>query len=122
MVTRRVALFAGFLLCTLPFSSRMTLSSTPSAAPASFGQDMNFTLQGKITEKTANKLTVSGDSNIIFHVLFNDKTVIKKKDGSAGTAQDLHIGLTISVAGDLAESGEITAAKIEIEGDGSGKQ
>jgi len=79
-------------------------------------------LEGKITEKTAGKLTVSTGENMIFHVLYNDKTEIKKKDGSPGTAQDLHTGLRISVAGDLAESGEITAKKIEIEGEGSGKQ
>ena len=52
---------------------------------------------------------------MIFHVLYNDKTEIRKKDGSLGTAEDLHTGLTISVAGDLAESGEITAKKIAIE-------
>ena len=54
----------------------------------------NFTLEGKITEKTAGKLTVSTGENMIFHVLYNDKTEIKKKDGSPGTAQDLHTGLT----------------------------
>jgi hypothetical protein len=80
---------------------------------------MDFTLEGKITEKAAGKLTVSGGENIIFHVLYNDKTEIRKKDGSPGTAQDLHIGLRISVAGNLAESGEITARKIDIEGEGS---
>jgi hypothetical protein len=121
MVTRRVVIFAGLLLCTVPFS-RTVLSSTPSAVPTSFAQDMNFTLEGKITEKTANKLTVSGGDNVIFHVLYNDKTEIRKKDGSPGTVQDLHIGLTISVAGDLAESGEITAKKIDIEGEGTQKQ
>jgi len=83
---------------------------------------MNFTLEGKITEKTAGKLTVSSGENIIFHVLYNDKTEIRKKDGNPGAAQDLHTGLRISVAGDLAESGEITAKRIEIEGEGSEKQ
>jgi hypothetical protein len=120
MVTRRVAVLAGFLLCTLQLSAT-TLSSPPSAVPTPSAQDY-FTLEGKITEKTAGKLTVSTGENMIFHVLYNDKTEIKKKDGSPGTAQDLHTGLRISVAGDLAESGEITAKKIEIEGEGSGKQ
>ena len=59
---------------------------------------------------------------MIFHVLYNDKTEIKKKDGSPGTGQDLRTGVKISVAGDLAESGEITAKKIEIEGESSDKQ
>jgi hypothetical protein len=81
-----------------------------------------FTLEGKITEMTEGKLTVSGGQNMIFQVLYNDKTEIKKKDGTPGTAQDLHTGLRIAVEGDLADSGEITAMKIEIEAEGSQKQ
>ena len=121
MVTRRLAIVFGLLLCALLFSVS-SWPSPPMAAPASSAQEMNFTLEGKITEKSEGKLTVNSGENIIFHVLYNDKTEIKKKDGSPGTAQDLHVGLRISVAGDLAESGEITAKKIEIEGEGSGKQ
>jgi hypothetical protein len=83
---------------------------------------MNFTLEGKITEKAAGKLTVSSGENMIFHVLYNDKTEIKKKDGSPGNAQDLKIGVNISVAGDLAETGEITAKRIEIEAQAPEKQ
>jgi hypothetical protein len=118
MVTRRVAVLAGFLLFTLQLS-RTTFASPPSAVPIPMADDMNFTLEGKITEKTAGKLTVSSGENMIFHVFYNDKTEIRKKGGSLGTAEDLHTGLTISVAGDLAESGEITAKKIEIEAGGS---
>jgi len=122
MVTRRIAVLIGLLLLTLQLS-RTTFASSPSAAPTLAPQDENnFTLEGKITEKSAGKLTVSTGENIIFHVLYNDKTEIKKKDGSPGTAQDLRTGLRISVAGDLAESGEITAKKIAIEGEGSQKQ
>lgn len=123
MTTRRAVVLAGFLFLTLQFS-RTVLSSTLNAMPNRSAQDdMNFTLEGKITEKSAGKLTVSSGENMIFHVLYNDKTEIKKKDGSAGTGQDLRTGLTISVAGDLAESGEITAKKIAIEaGEGSEKQ
>lgn len=117
----RCVILAGILVCTLPFS-RATYASSARALHSPAAQDMNFTLEGKITEKTAGKLTVSSGENMIFHVLYNDKTEIKKKDGSPGTAQDLRIGLTISVAGDLAESGEITAKKIAIEADGSEKQ
>jgi len=120
MITRRVAVLAGFLLCTLQFS-RMAFASPPSAVPIPSGQDTNFTLEGKITEKSAGKLTVSSGENMIFHVTYTDKTQIKKKDGSPGTAQDLHTGLRVSVAGDLTESGEIKAATIEIEGEGSEK-
>jgi len=121
MAMCRVVL-AGCLFCAWPaFFWSSALS--PSAPAAYQGNDeMNFTLEGKITEKTGTKLTVSSSDNIIFHVVYNDKTEIKKKDGSAGTGDDLHTGVSISVAGDLAESGEITAKKIAIESDGSGKQ
>ena len=122
MVMRRIAVLTGFLLCAWQLSLT-TLSSPRSAVPTLSAQEGNyFTLEGKITEKTAGKLTVSTGENMIFHVLYNDKTEIRKKDGSPGTAQDLHTGLRISVAGDLAESGEITAKKIEIEAEGSEKQ
>jgi len=120
MVTRRVAVLAGFLLSVLQLS--LTSFILPVwAACAPQADDMNFTLEGKITEKSAGKLTVSSGENMIFHVLYNDKTEIKKKDGNPGTDRDLRSGVTISVAGDLAESGEITAKKINIEGEGSQK-
>ena len=122
MVTRRVLALASFLLLTLQFSGT-TLAFPSHAMPTASAQDdSNFTLEGKITEKSAGKITVSTGENMIFHVLYNDKTEIKKKDGSAGTGEDLRTGLKISVAGDLAESGEITAKKIAIEGEGSDKQ
>ncbi|MGO8788252.1 MAG: DUF5666 domain-containing protein [Terriglobia bacterium] len=122
MTTRRVVVLAGLLFLTLQFP-RIVLSSPLNAMPKRSAQDdMNFTLEGKITEKSAGKLTVSSGENMIFHVLYNDKTEIKRKDGSPGTGQDLRTGLTISVAGDLAESGEITAKKIAIEGEGSEKK
>lgn len=122
MVARRVAFLAGFLLLTLQAPS--AIGSSPGCAiPSAHAQgDMNFTLEGKITDRAEGKLTVSSGENMIFHVLYNDKTEIKKKDGSPGAAQDLRTGLTISVAGDLAESGEITAKKIEIEGEGPDKK
>lgn len=110
MVIRRVAILAGFLL----LGSQLTFLF-PSTAPVPAADEMNFTLEGKITAMSEGKLTVSSGENMIFHVLYNDKTEIKKKDGSPGTPRDLHTGLTISVAGDLAESGEITAKTIEIE-------
>ena len=121
MVIRRVAVLAGLLLCACQFSPTL-FASSPRAIPTPSAQESDFTLEGKITEKTAGKLTLSSGENIIFHVLYNDKTEIKKKDGSPGTAQDLHIGMKIYVTGNLAESGEITARKIDIEDEGSEKQ
>jgi hypothetical protein len=120
MLTRCLVV-AGILFCGLPLASP-AISSPASAVSARAAQDeMNFNLEGKITEKSAGKLTVSSGENIIFHVVYNDKTEIHKKDGSAGTGDDLRIGIKIAVAGDLADSGEITAKKITIEGDGAEK-
>ena len=78
-------------------------------------QDTNFTLEGKVTERAEGKLTVSTEENIIFHVAYGEKTEIKRKDGSAGTEKDLQKGVKIRVEGELAESGEINAKKIELE-------
>ncbi len=76
-------------------------------------QEMNFTLEGKITKLAPGKLTVSGEGNIIFRVAYNEKTEFKRKDGSAGSSKDLQAGLTIRVEGDLTESGEVSALKIQ---------
>ena len=121
MIIRRTAFLAALLLCLLPLC-RATFSAVAPPLPAPSAQDSDFTMEGKITDKSAGKLTVNSGDNIIFHVLYNDSTEIKKKDGSPGTAEDLRIGVKVSVAGSLAESGEITAKKIEIEADGADKQ
>ena len=113
MVTFRADTLAGFLLGAIMLAGSFLASRA--ASPPSPGQDSDFTLEGKITDKTGNKLTVSTGENIIFHVVYTDKTDIRKKDGTAGSGADLHTGVTISVAGSLAESGEITANKINIE-------
>lgn len=78
-------------------------------------QEPSFTLEGKVTEVVKDRLTVSTEENIIFHVRVGDKTDIKRDDGSAGSAKDLQPGIRVKVAGDLQESGEITAQTIEIE-------
>lgn len=113
----RAAIFASLLLCTLQISrsaSALPRFAGPALAPQ---DDMNFTLDGKITQKSAGKFTVTSGENMLFHVVYNDKTEIKKQDGSPGTDQDLRVGASVSVAGDLAESGIITAKKIDIKGE-----
>jgi hypothetical protein len=120
MMMRRVAMLAVLLFCLSPVCL-VTLSAFPPLATPS-AEDSDFTMEGKITDKSAGKLTINSGDNIIFHVLYNDNTEIKKKDGSPGTPEDLKIGVKISVAGNLAESGEITARKIEIEADEAVKQ
>ncbi len=102
------ALLVGFALPLVP-----TNESVPRLGLA-LAQEMNFTLQGKITQHTGEKLTVNTEGNIVFRVTYNEKTEITRADGSAGSSQDLRVGKIIHVAGDLQESGEIIAHKIEI--------
>ena len=94
-------------------------SATPSLADAHSvllrAQAMNFTVEGKITRHDPGKLTISSGENIIFHVRYDDKTDIKKSDGSPGTAKDLRVGVAVRVEGELTEAGEIIAARIEIQ-------
>jgi hypothetical protein len=77
-------------------------------------QAMNFTVQGKITQLSSRTITLNTGENIIFRVRYDDQTEIKRADGSAGSAKDLHVRLTVTVEGDLTESGEIIAKRIEI--------
>jgi len=79
-------------------------------------------VEGKVTRQTPGKLTLSTEQNIIFHVRYDDKTEIKRKDGSAGSAKDLRVGVRVMVEGDLTESGEIIALRIELEGDANSKK
>jgi hypothetical protein len=76
---------------------------------------MNFTVEGKITRQSPGKLTIHTGENILFHVRYDDKTDIKKSDGSSGTAKDLRVGLLVRIEGELTEAGEILAQKIEIQ-------
>lgn len=120
MVTRRFAVLAALLLCTLPICRPLLFSApAPLAAP---GQNDDSTMEGTITEKSAGKLTINSGDNMIFHVLYDDKTEITKKDGSPGTDRDLRSGVTISATGPFLESGAIAARKISIEADGSEKK
>jgi hypothetical protein len=79
------------------------------------GQAMNFTVEGKINTLDHNKLTLNTEENIIFHVSYNDKTEFKSDDGSPASSKDLRVGLRIKVEGDLTESGEIVALRIELQ-------
>ena len=42
-------------------------------------QDSDFSMEGKITDKSAGKLTISSGDNIIFHIVYNDTTLINKR-------------------------------------------
>jgi uncharacterized protein DUF5666 len=99
------------LLAALLTLGAALINATPAQG---FSQESSFTLEGKISEKAGDRLTISTTDNIIFHVRYDDKTEIKRADGSAGTTTDLKVGQTVAVAGELTESGEIIAKKIEI--------
>ena len=81
------------------------------------GESSNFNLEGKIVKVEAGKFTVSTQENIIFHVRYDDKTDIKHSDGTAGSSKEFKAKVSVKVEGDLTESGEIVAKKIEIEQD-----
>jgi hypothetical protein len=79
-------------------------------------QAMDFVLEGKITRKVQDKLTVNTGQNILFTVRYSDKTEIKKSDDSAASPDDLKVGIKIRVMGELTESGEVLAARIILQG------
>ncbi len=114
MTGTKILMFAFLASLSLGPAGNISRSSgRPGALLAP--QESSFTLEGKVTEFVIDKLTVSTEDYIIFHVRVDDKTDIKRDDGSAGSAKDLHAGIRVKVEGDLEESGEIKAQKIEIE-------
>ncbi len=80
-------------------------------------QATNFTLEGKITAHAPGKITVSTEENILFHVRYDHKTEIKRLDGTPGSAKDFRVDVKVKVEGELTESGEINAQKIELQRD-----
>jgi hypothetical protein len=76
--------------------------------------ESNFTLEGKVTQKSAGKLTISTEENIVFHVRYDEKTDIRLKDGAQGSDKDLKTGLTVTVQGEFNQSGEVVAHKIQV--------
>lgn len=96
--------------------------AVPAPRPTAAQDAMNFTLEGKITKHAGQKLTLSTEGNIVFHVIYTDKTSIQRKDGSVGTAQDLQVGTRIHVDGDLTEAGEVVAQKITLQSQPAGEK
>ncbi len=119
-----MAVHSMVVVLALALGSVPSLGGAPSSpnAQASPPQEMPFTVEGKITQLSSNTFTVNSGENIIFRVRYDDKTEIKREDGSAGSAKDLHVGLTVRVEGSLSESGVITAGQIEIRQKSSGRK
>jgi hypothetical protein len=84
-------------------------------------EPMSFTVEGKITQHSGNKLTLNTEGNMVFRVVYTEKTTVTLKDGSTGSAKDLAVGTRIHVAGELTESGEIIAGKIKVQAEAGGK-
>lgn len=75
----------------------------------------NFDLAGSISQQSKGKLTVDSGQGILFRVTYDSDTSIVRADSSAGSEQDLKVGVKVHVLGDLQDSGEIKAQHIEIE-------
>jgi len=104
-------------LLIAPVIPCVLLASRSAGASSAQEEAMNFTIEGKITKREGSRLTLNSEGNIIFHVVLNEKTEVKNKDGSAGTSKDLQVGMRIHVDGDLQESGEIIARKVAVQSD-----
>lgn len=110
-------LAAIFLLGLFAFLAGLpSQAALPSEFPTP-AQDQNsqFNLEGKINDLSSGKLTVSTEDNIVFHVTYDDKTEIHRKDGTAGSAKDLAQGEKIQVKGMLTPAGVIEAQRIDLE-------
>ncbi|MGH9327015.1 MAG: hypothetical protein ACRD2B_10090 [Terriglobia bacterium] len=110
---RRLTEPAVALLVLLVGSALLGASGLP--AQSTSQQGTSFNLEGKITEHTPGRLTVSTEDNIIFHVTYNEKTAIYRKDGSAGSPSDLKVGAIIKAAGELSPTGVVEASRIDME-------
>jgi hypothetical protein len=121
MMSRGIVLTVAAL--TIGLLQPLTVPERSSLPPGlALAEEMNFTVEGKISQHVGNKLTLNAEGNIIFHVIYNDKTEIKNKDGGPGSPKDLQVGTRIHVDGDLQESGEIIAQRISIQSDSAGEK
>ena len=113
--SRLIALGILLLACQGRSSAMFWAFAESRTSLTSQDQPMNFTLEGKINKLETGKFTVSTEGNIIFHVRYDEKTEIKHQDGGAGSSKEFRVGVQVKVEGDLTESGEIVARKIQIE-------
>ncbi len=105
----------GVLILLQVLSTLAAKLPAATSGPSDSPQAMGFTVEGKITRHSPGKLTISAEANVIFHVRYDEKTEIRRSDGSAGTAKDLRVGIRVRVEGELTETGEVVARKIELQ-------
>jgi hypothetical protein len=114
------ALRGGLRVISLALAGLCCWAAVLAAEPA-LPQDTNFDLEGSITRHDAGKLTIDTGGNIIFHATYTDSTKILHADGKPASEADLKVGVKVHILGDLQESGEIKAQRIDIE-DGATKK
>lgn len=87
------------------------------ASPLSFPSQQadSFDLEGKISQQSQGRLTVDQGQGILFHVVYDEHTVIVGPAGKPGTGQDFKVGGRVHVLGDFNESGEVKARRIEVQ-------
>jgi hypothetical protein len=110
---RAPSFYVAIAIC-LASCAWSSISAARVAQPLRAGQANPFTVEGKVNTLDQNKITLRAEENIIFHVRYDDKTEFKSDDGSPASSKDLRVGLRIRVEGDLTESGEIVAQRIEL--------
>jgi len=114
MVLRHVSLFI-WALVMLGCPAMTSPRPADELWAAGSAQEMNFTVEGKITRLGQNKFDLNSEENMLFHVRYDPKTEIKREDGNTATAKDLRVGSRVRVDGDLTESGEIVAHRIVVQ-------
>ncbi len=83
-------------------------------------QDISFSVNGTITEKSPGKLTVDSGQNMQFTVKYDSTTQIQHEDGSPAKDSDLSEGTKILAKGTLTEAGDVIAKTITIEAGSKG--
>lgn len=116
MTRSRCCLALLLLLGVWPFAVRKARADAVARPNGDLhpAQESNFTLEGKVTQKSEGKLTVSTEENIVFHVRYDERTDIRLKNGAQGSDEDLKTGLKVRVQGDFSKSGELLAHKIQV--------
>jgi hypothetical protein len=102
------ALMLALATVCMPFSAFAFQDQNPP-------QDISFSVNGTITEKSPGKLTVDSGQDMLFTVKYDSTTQIQRDDGSPAKDSDLREGVKILAKGTLTEAGDVIAKTITIE-------
>lgn len=103
------ALFLGLGILGMPWKALGGQGQNPPP------QDVSFSVNGTITERSPGKLTVDSGQNMLFTVKYDSTTQVEHRDGSPAKASELRVGTKILAKGVLTEAGDVNAKKITIE-------